>query len=417
MLAERGQAMTAKRAAIRCGLAIGRAAYRPPWRRGKFRRHRSILPRGGSTDPPSARAVGLAGVLLTAGVGVALARAERERRAARSAARARNASLLVGEPLAEGLRRVALGQIELAVELLENDSRAGGELGAKTVHETRKAIKRLRALMRVLRPALGKRVYARENAALRDCARRFAGARDAEVMVATLDELLRHHPKLSATQTQPASGLHALRAELVAERDAVANGGAGDAAPFAVGAPRPFDAGGAAAGDLRAIGARVAAWELREPSRKPAALVAPGIERIYRQGRRRMRRARRRHSDAAAMHEWRKSVKDLRYVAETLDRGKPARQTKAGARLHRVARRADRLGEVLGEDHDLVLLEVRVRERRGHFRADRRTRKLLLKAIEQRHKRLRKRALREGARLYRRRKPRAFVRRVRGALR
>ncbi len=411
--------MTAKRAAIRCGLAIGRAAYRPPWRARKVRRrHRFIVPAHGPAArghahvgrrpashahpaPPAARAVGLASVLLAASVGLVLARAERERRAATRAARKRRTSLSVDEPLAEGLRRVALGQLDLAVELLERDPRERGELSAQTVHETRKAIKRLRALMRLLAPVLGRRSFRRENGALRDCGRRLAGARDAEVMVVTLDALLRGHPQLAATRSQPGSGVRALRAELVAERDPA---GASDTG------------GEDAIGDLRALGARVSMWDLQPPSGSGRrALVTGGIEDIYRTGRHRMRRAARRRDDPVALHAWRKSVKDLRYVAETLDRGKPARQSAAGTRVHEVARRAERLGELLGEDHDLVLLAARVRTGREHFVADRRTRKQLLELIGRRRKRLRKRALRAGARLYRR-KPRAFVRRLRGAL-
>ena len=49
------------------------------------------------------------------------------------------------------------------------------------MHETRKALKRLRALVRLLREELGEQAFERENAALRDVARRLAGARDAEV--------------------------------------------------------------------------------------------------------------------------------------------------------------------------------------------------------------------------------------------
>ena len=82
--------------------------------------------------------------------------------------------------------------------------------------------------------------------------------------------------------------------------------------------------------------------------------------------------------------------------------------------MRRVARRADRLGEMLGEDHDLALLEARVRERSRAFAGERKVRKRLLRLIAARRRKLRKRALREGERLYRR-PPRRFVRRVKRA--
>jgi hypothetical protein len=74
------------------------------------------------------------------------------------------------------------------------------------------------------------------------------------------------------------------------------------------------------------------------------------------------------------MHLWRKRVKDLRYATEMLDRYDPARGRGSGrgkrARrwpkrrrrgteteaIRQTARRADELGELLGDEHDLVLL-------------------------------------------------------------
>ncbi|HEV3321901.1 MAG TPA: CHAD domain-containing protein [Solirubrobacteraceae bacterium] len=359
----------------------------------------------------------LAGALAVVGVGVAvaLAKGSLERRAARARGDPprrpgnRRPALLPGEPFAEGLRRVILGQLDLAVELLEafpggvgtqgsgsGGGRSGGEgadpaqAGARTVHETRKALKRLRALLSLLRGELGPKRYARENAALRDCGRRLAGARDAEVMLGTLDSLVRRDP---AHFTRSAA-LRTLRAQLLAERDT--------AAAHAIHDPRVR---GEVVVELRAVRARVERWELRE---RGFRLLAPGVEGIYAQGRRRMRTARRRHS-VEALHVWRKRVKELRYAAETLDRG-----GKSHKPVRRVARRADRLGEMLGEEHDLALLEARVRERSRGFAGERKVRKRLLRLIAARRRKLRKRALREGERLYRR-PPRRFVRRLKRA--
>jgi CHAD domain-containing protein len=324
------------------------------------------------------------------GVGLALAKSERDRRAAARGRRERRPSLLAGEAAGTGLRRVVLGQLDLAIELLDDYPGAAtgridspGQADEWTVHEIRKALKRLRALMRLLRHRLGRKRFARENAALRDCGRRLSGARDAEVMLSTLDALCKRHPaKLAGSR-----GVDRLRARLLSERDRAT-------------AIRDPLLRAAVAGELRAVRARVARWEL--PARD-AKLVGPGLERLYRQGRRDLRGARRRR-DSKTLHQWRKRVKDLRYVAETLDRG--------DRRVHRVARRADRLGEVLGEEHDLALLAQAVRRHRKRFAGERATRKTLLKLIARRRAKLRRRALRDGERLYRRR-PRAFVRRLR----
>jgi hypothetical protein len=179
--------------------------------------------------------------------------------------------------------------------------------------------------------------------------------------------------------------------------------------------------------ELAAVRARVAKWKL--PENRPAAkLTGPGLEHIYRAGRTGRRRADRRSADARVLHRWRKHVKDLRYAAEVLDvRGaasgdpKPAgkrrskrskREAKRGRRIAKVARRADGLGEMLGEEHDLMLLAERVRAHKPLKRRRKRTRKRLLRAIARRRERLRKRALREGERLYAD-KPGRFVRNVR----
>jgi hypothetical protein len=346
--------------------------------------------------PPLSTALVVVGV----GVALALAKAQRERRAAVAAGRSRvdrrarhdrrRPSLRKGEPFAEGLRRVILGQLDLTVELLESYSE-GSRNGEQTVHETRKAIKRVRALLKLLRGELqngGDAIrYARENDALRNCASRLAGARDAEVMLGTLDALLRDHPKRLARS----AAVRGLRNQLLTERET--------AATHAI---RDPGVRGEVLSELRAVRARVERWELRERGFKP---IAPGLERIYRQGRAGLRSARRRGS-VTALHTWRKRVKELRYAAEALDRGgkpfKPAR---------RIARRADRLGEMLGEEHDLALLERRVRKRSRHFAGERKTRKRLLRLIARRRRQLRKRALRDGERLYRR-KPRRMVRRL-----
>jgi CHAD domain-containing protein len=351
----------------------------------------------------------LAKVLVLVGVGVALARSERERRIATRARRTpTRSSLHSDEPRAAGLRRVILGQLDRAIELLEDPR---GDPDGETVHEVRKIVKRLRAIVRLLRGELGAQRFAREDAALRDCGRRLSGARDAEVMVDTLDALCKEHPKL--TRAKAASrrgdprggggggGVRALRAQLVAEREAAS--ASEDAALRA-----------AVVADLRAIRARAAAWKLRERPQRPTRLLAPGLEHLYGEGRRRMRRARRR-GGVEAMHAWRKRVKALRYAAQTLDRGGEWRETKSARRLRSVARRADRIGDLLGEEHDLALLARVVRRRAKLFAGDRKQQKRLLRAIARRRKRLRKRALREGECLYER-KPKAFVRGVRKAL-
>lgn len=397
--------MTTQRTSIRRRLAIRRTAHRPPsgWRQGG---HSSIV-------APIAATLA---ATLAVGVGVALARVERERRANKKRRkRARRFGLNADEQLGVGLRRIALGQIDVAVEALRG-SGACSPSPERRVHEARKALKRLRALLRLLEDELGERTYARESAVVRDAGRRLARARDAEVVLSTLDALIERHPK----KLERRRGVQLLRVRLERERDG--------AAALALSDGERGDCDGLA--ELLALRIRVATWQLTSDG---GIEVERALARIYGKGRKHMRRAARASGARAQgrkLHEWRKRVKDLRYVAEMLERADADRRGRGGKKKRKraraqaafvndVARRADDLGELLGEEHDLAVLAERVRAEASASRPagapGRGSRKALLKAITRRRKRLRKRALRDGALLYER-KPKRFARRIRRAM-
>jgi CHAD domain-containing protein len=339
------------------------------------------------------------------GAGAKLARAELDRRDARRTRRAqRQFALLPSEQLGEGLKRIALGQLELAAEQLE------GQPDSKAVHETRKALKRLRALVRMLEGALDGADFSIERGTLRDAGRRLAGARDAEVLVNTLDQLLEDAPPKLARR----HGVTELRARLADERDRADARLLGDVTTRMQ-----------VLGELHALRARVHVWPLADDA--GLAQLDAGVRGIYQQGRRRYRRAadeKRHDAGGRQLHEWRKRVKDLRYAAEMLEREAPknGRERKRVRRrrralerqqqpIHTIAARADELGEVLGQEHDLAVLAARIAEggllRRG-------TARRLRRQITKRRRALRHRALREGERLYGR-QPGRFMRRVRRA--
>jgi CHAD domain-containing protein len=344
------------------------------WKAG----HRSIL-------APLAATVA---ATMAVGFGVAIARAERERRVIRSRRRDRKLGLAPGEPLAEALPRMAVGQVDIALALLAPDSQASN---AHVVHETRKAIKRLRALLRLLEHQLGREEYARDGDALRELAQRMAGARDAEVMLATLDGLIARHPRALGRR----AGVRQLRVGLVGEQRHLEQ--------LALGAPTGRSM---AIAELLILRERIAAWSL--PDRRGIQLVERDLKKLYRQGKERHQRALRGKGDQVrAMHEWRKRVKDLRYAAEMLRRRDSRKRRRSDERLRELAKRADALGELLGEDHDLAVFAGRLHTgcqaaRQDTWHTGGKTRKALLKAIAKRRKALRKRALRDGARLYRR---------------
>ena len=87
------------------------------------------------------------------------------------------------ETFTDGVRRIGADQLRHA----QSELAAGPTVTA--VHETRKSIKRLRAVLRLVRPGIGAAVFDRENARLRDIARLLAGDRDRTVLIATFDRL------------------------------------------------------------------------------------------------------------------------------------------------------------------------------------------------------------------------------------
>ncbi len=227
---------------------------------------------------------------------------------------------LRAEPLPDEVRRVVLEQIDAALAELGGDTDDPQEVA---VHEARKRLKRVRAVLRVVRDEVGERVYARENAAYRGAAQRLAGIRDARVLVNTLNAL-------------DGEAFAGPRAALV-ERDAVAVASAREAATRAI-------------RDLDAARPRVQEWPLR---RDGFAMLEGGLVRVYRQGRRRFART---HAtpDMEHFHEWRKRVKDLWHVFQLLEASWPPV-------LNVLADQAHTLSDHLGDEHDLGVLAERVR--------------------------------------------------------
>lgn len=267
--------------------------------------------------------------VLAAGAAAAAAESVRRRRAKR-VRQDRRYRLAAGEPVSAGVRRIALGQIDLICDALSGGARDGGPSDA-AIHDARKALKRLRALLRLARAELGPDVRARENAAFREAGRRLSGARDAAVLGDTLAELVR-----GGSEAVPEGTFGGLQTALAA--------GAGEPARADI---------EAVLAAMAAARARVEAWQLPEPG--DARAVAAGLGRIQRRGRRALREARA-EPDAERLHELRKRAKDLWYAAQILRRAHP----KA---MRRIRRRAHELSDLLGADHDLVMLLAAARVR------------------------------------------------------
>jgi len=86
--------------------------------------------------------------------------------------------------IGDGFVRIAREQVDKAIAIADDPA----ETPAKRVHEARRRAKRLRALLRLVRPDFSH--YAQENAFLRDAARALSNARDVKVAQDTLGALM-----------------------------------------------------------------------------------------------------------------------------------------------------------------------------------------------------------------------------------
>ncbi|MFP5332528.1 MAG: CHAD domain-containing protein [Acidimicrobiia bacterium] len=280
------------------------------------------------------------------------------------------------EPLAQGLRRVTVEQFDLALAVLADQPHD------VAVHEVRKATKRVRAVLRMVRPALGAR-YKPEDAILRDIARVFAPYRDAHVRVASLEAMrARYDVHLRPTAFEAiADRLNDLRERRFS---ALENGDDLRTVAFA----------------LRSARARYAAWPVDKRSAQAHGTaviehrfrsVGPGVDRTYAFGRDQMRSAER-HPSAEQFHGWRKQAKYLRHQLEVLAPLFPEVLLGHAASL-------ERLGDLLGEEHDLAEL-LRFLAGRPDLAPDTVERSMLVALVQHRRAELQAQSLSLGRRIY-----------------
>jgi CHAD domain-containing protein len=227
------------------------------------------------------------------------------------------------ESLKVGFRRIAGEQLNLAVRQLSNDP-----VSVTAVHESRKALKRLRALIRCCAPALGAKAAAQHNAAIRDIARRMSSRRDCDVAGMTLAQLESHFG------TDAVDVLAPLKIQLAAKR-----------------------AEGAVlldAGEREEI-VKLLQRQAKRIDRAPVkgrghGHAIAGIEIHYRKGQKALKVALAKPSDEA-MHELRKAVQSHWRHMALLSRAWP---DEFAARVAA----ARELSQMLGDDHDIALLKA-----------------------------------------------------------
>jgi len=285
--------------------------------------------------------------------------------------------LKVGEDVGKGLRRIALAQIECALEAAED--RAARDAAA---HAIRKQCKKLRGLLRLFRGSFGD--YGVEQRALRDTARTLAALREASAHLEALERLCTRDP---ARYQDP--DFERARGWLRSRREALVRANEEDACIEA------------ALAMLRAQRERVGQWILHEVG---FDAIEDGVTGTYRQARDALAVA---CDDPTAhhLHELRKHVKYHRFHLDLLHKLWPGP-------IAAVAHEARDLGELLGEHHDIDVLVAALAQGNAGAEINEAGRRIAVAARPERE-RLEANAFCLARRLMAE-KPRSFGRRMRG---
>jgi CHAD domain-containing protein len=261
------------------------------------------------------------------------------------------------EPPDQAVRRVCREHIG------EAETRLRKTRHPAAVHGARKEIKKLRAIIRLVRGEIGRVAWRKTQKALRRAAGQLAASRDARVMFKAFEQLAGRgaarrfpilHQALQKNCRRETRQFQAADAVAVAERA------------------------------LRKTGKRVAGLKFAATG---WTAIEPGLRQSYRRGRQAGALARRQPSPEH-FHAWRKEVKTFWHQLRLLCPAWPASARALTDKLNR-------LGELLGDDHDLALLKQFVAEhsQTGETAA-------LKPLIESRQKKLRAAALKLGSQLF-----------------
>ena len=280
-----------------------------------------------------------------------------------------------GQSVSNEVRRIVLRQLDLAASELVS---VGDPESDEAVHDARRRVKKIRAIIRLIRPVLDKPF--RSDPDLRRVSKMLAPVADGKGVIDTLNELLQRYRKQLPRKTAAA-----IRSDLIAREKQIDRKAAQDGVLQE------------AKRTLRLERKRVKSWKLSEDGFRA---IAPGLKDSVRRAREGMVTAWL-HPNASNHHTWRRHVKNHWFHVRLL-------QGRCNGGLQPYQHQLEALDGVLGEYHNLVLLhEVLVSD----STLSRREVARCLRIVERYQRALRRNAQVLGMRIYDE-KPRRFVRRV-----
>jgi CHAD domain-containing protein len=275
----------------------------------------------------------------------------------------------------EGLRRICRKQIELAIEV------AAGERDSKDtpVHETRKHLKKARAVLWLVRKEIGRGLYQQQDHGLRDVGRLISEIRDAEVRLDTVRQLQGISRQHQGRNYQKLEEMLALDLENFVAAFAEWHAQAG-----------PM---------LEDVLHGTESWRVDSFSYKQ---LRRAVQNAYRQGRKALSEAKQ-NPTTDSFHDFRCKTKQLWYHLRILRPVNPVV-------LNNLIEELNSLGELLGRAHDLGFLAERLRVEHGRSEWEREAQQLRA-VIETSQSDLQQGAIDLGERFYSER-PRDFGARI-----
>lgn len=286
--------------------------------------------------------------------------------------------LIPGETLSGGLRRMCLEQFETSLDGISSPE----DLNA-SIHELRKSNKRVRALLRMVRPVVGEKVYRAENEVLAKASRLVGPVRDGKVLIDAVTRLRGRYGHLLAPgifggiEERLRNRQHRMMARVIEDPEVM-----GQVSALIYRARSRYAAWPTDASDPR-IGPRIIPNSFRS--------IGGGISQTYERGRKAMNLAYDRRNPEQ-FHEWRKQVKYLRHQMQIVS---PVWPEVIGG----LASSLEQLGDVLGDEHDQSEL-IRITAALPELAPDPDERNLLVALSNQRRRELEAAAGVMGGRIY-----------------
>lgn len=292
-----------------------------------------------------------------------------------------------------GVKRIAGERLEEAITVANTRPRPSPQ----EIHEIRKDLKSLRALLQLARGNMVKTMRNQENLVLRDAGRTLSGSRDAEALLEALEKLFGPLERRKGEASHPAGKkiVDRIRQQLQAE------------------AVRSLTQR-----ELKTVTELLSNMRTRVPDwvfvtgvvQRDSMLLSAGLEHTYRRGRQHYRIVETIGMENATdelWHEIRKQVKALGYQLKLIRKIWPSA-------IHAWTDALDELSEALGDDHDFALIQQRIFQlpiEPADTEEDVSARQTLLRAIDRRRHRLKTFSLSRARMIYVE-KPGRFVERL-----